>query len=62
MNHDAPIKRREILKTMGLIAGTATALPVIAGVAKATETPLEQAKPRYRENDHVKRFYALNRL
>ena len=28
----------------------------------ADETPEEQAKGRYQDNEHAKRFYALNRL
>ena len=33
-----------------------------ATAAQAAETPQEQVKTRYRETEHVKRFYALNRL
>ncbi|HYG91124.1 MAG TPA: twin-arginine translocation signal domain-containing protein [Azospirillum sp.] len=56
------LDRRDVLKGMGLVAGTAAVAPVVAGTAEAAETPEEQVKARYRETDHAKRFYALNRL
>jgi len=55
------IDRRNLLKSLGLGAAGAAAT-TLSGQAEAAETPQEQVKPRYRENDHVKRFYALNRL
>ena len=60
----AGLERRGFLKGVGLAAGgAATAVvPAAAGAAEPTETPEEQAKKRYQETDHVKRFYALNRL
>lgn len=61
-NEKTQIERRNFLKGMGLAAGAAAVAPVVAGTAEAAETPEEQVKSRYRENDHVKRFYALNRL
>jgi hypothetical protein len=43
--------------------GTAAALPLTGLAQEGTaETPATQVKQRYRETDHVKRFYALNRL
>ncbi|GLR81094.1 hypothetical protein HUE56_05170 (plasmid) [Azospirillum oryzae] len=59
-----PLQRRDILKTLGLgAAGAAAAAVLPAGdVAQAMESPQEQLKTRYRETEHVKRFYALNRL
>ncbi|AWB08602.1 hypothetical protein A6A40_26860 (plasmid) [Azospirillum humicireducens] len=59
-----PLQRRDILKTLGLgAAGTAAATLLPAGdEAQAKESPQEQVKARYRETEHVKRFYALNRL
>ncbi len=59
-----PLQRRDILKTLGLGAAGAAAVAVLpAGEeAQAMESPQEQVKTRYRETEHVKRFYALNRL
>lgn len=63
MSGHEPVKkpsRRDLLKIAGLTAGAA-ALP--AAVVKAGNEPRrEQVMPRYRETEHVKRFYALNRL
>jgi hypothetical protein len=57
----AGIDRRDLLKGLGLVGAGAAALAV-APTAEAAETPQEQVKPRYAETEHVKRFYALNRL
>lgn len=59
-------RRRRFLRTAGLsAAGAAAAVPaIVAGgdEAEAFSAPEEQVKGRYRLNDHVKRFYFLNRL
>ncbi|WP_114394182.1 hypothetical protein [Oleisolibacter albus] len=56
--------RRDLLRGAVLagaagIAATAVAAPMIQGEKEAVA---EQLKPRYRETEHVKRFYFLNRL
>lgn len=56
------VARRDILKGLGLAAGTAAAAPALIPSAEAAETREEQLESRYRLNDHVKRYYALNRL
>ncbi|WP_448192265.1 twin-arginine translocation signal domain-containing protein [Azospirillum sp. sgz301742] len=56
------IDRRDLLKGLGLGAAGAAAVAVAPKTAEAGETPQEQVKQRYRETEHVKRFYALNRL
>jgi hypothetical protein len=56
------LERRNFLRGLGLATGTAVAAPVLSSTAEADETPEEQAAKRYQETDHVKRFYALNRL
>lgn len=59
-------KRRRFLRGAGLsAAGAAAAVPfVLSGgeEAEAFSAPEEQVKGRYSLNDHVKRFYFLNRL
>ena len=57
------VERRDFLKAVGL-AGTAAAVAVPLAVtgAEAVESPEERIKPRYQETQHVKQFYALNRL
>jgi nitrous oxide reductase len=57
------VERRDFLKAVGL-AGTAAAVAVPLAVtgAQAEEGAEERVKPRYQETQHVKQFYALNRL
>ncbi|KAA0682130.1 twin-arginine translocation signal domain-containing protein [Azospirillum brasilense] len=58
------LERRSLLKGLGLgAAGAAAAAATLrAAPVEAMESRQEQVKSRYRETDHVKRFYALNRL
>ncbi|SMH35377.1 twin-arginine translocation signal domain-containing protein [Azospirillum agricola] len=56
------LERRDLLKGLGLGAAGAAATLMPGDAARAAESPREQVKARYRETDHVKRFYALNRL
>jgi hypothetical protein len=59
----AGIERRRFLRGTGVAAaGAAAALPTAAGAAEVKETPEEQVRSRYRENDHIRRFYDLNRI
>jgi hypothetical protein len=57
------VGRREFLRTLGVGAGVAAASAApLATVAQAdTETNNEKRKARYRETDHVKAFYRVNR-
>lgn len=54
--------RRGFLRGMG-VAGAAAAAAVAVPIdeAQATESRDEARKARYRETDHVKRFYQTNR-
>lgn len=56
------VTRRGLLTGAGLAAAGAAAATVLPQAAEAEETPDEQVKARYRDNEHVKRFYDLNRL
>jgi hypothetical protein len=55
--------RREFLRTLGAGAGVAVAAAgPLAGDGRAdTETTDEKRKSRYKETDHVKTFYRVNR-
>ena len=61
-NSKPGIDRRDLLKGLGLGAAGAAAVAVAPAAVEAAETPQEQVKQRYSETEHVKRFYALNRL
>ncbi|HEY0834329.1 MAG TPA: twin-arginine translocation signal domain-containing protein [Azospirillum sp.] len=65
MNHrndKTGIERRDLLKGLGLGAVGAAAATALPDAAEAYEPPQDQVRQRYRETEHVKRFYALNRL
>ena len=54
--------RRGFLKGAGIAAAAAAAVVApVAGEAQATESRRDARKARYRETDHVRRFYATNR-
>jgi len=61
----ATVGRREFLRALGAgagVAATATAAAPLATAAKAdTENNDEKRKARYKETDHVKKFYSVNR-
>jgi hypothetical protein len=61
-NRRVAVVRRGFLRGLGVTAGGAAAAPLLGQSARADETPEEQAKGRYQDNEHAKRFYALNRL
>ncbi|MBX6426951.1 MAG: twin-arginine translocation signal domain-containing protein [Variibacter sp.] len=64
MQHDdkRTVGRRDFLRALGLGAGAIAAASPLATAAQAdTENPDEKRKARYKETDHVKTFYRVNR-
>ncbi len=60
---DQSPNRRALLKGAALAGvGAAASVPLAVTSAEAAESPSEQIKARYRETDHIKRYYYLNRL
>ena len=59
----AKLGRRDFLRALGAGASAAAASAgPLAGEALAdTETDSEKRKPRYRETEHVKTYYRVNR-
>jgi secreted PhoX family phosphatase len=59
----AKLGRRDFLRAMGAGAGLAVtvAAPLATGAA-AAESEAEQKKARYKETDHVKAYYKVNRF
>lgn len=56
--------RRDFLRGAGVGAAAATVAAVVAAPAKveAAENAQERKKARYKETEHVKTYYAQNRL
>ena len=63
MQNKTKVARRDFLRVLGAGAGVAaTAAAPLATMAKAdTEKNDEKRKARYKETDHVKAFYRVNR-
>jgi hypothetical protein len=58
----AALGRRQFLKVLGAGAGAAAMTAPLATEARAdTESNDEKRKARYKETDHVKTFYRVNR-
>jgi hypothetical protein len=54
--------RRDFLRALGAGATVAAAAAPLAGAARAdTETNDEKRKARYKETEHVKTYYRVNR-
>jgi hypothetical protein len=55
--------RREVLRVLGVGAGLAatSAAPLATSARADTETNDEKRKSRYRETEHVKMYYRVNR-
>ena len=54
--------RRDFLRAMGAGAGVAvTAAVPCASEATASESDADKKKTRYKETDHVKTYYKVNR-
>ena len=56
------VGRRDFLRVIGAGAGIAATAPIAATEARAdNESNDEKRKARYKDSDHVKKFYAVNR-
>ena len=53
--------RRQFLRTVGVAAATTAAAPLAGQALADTETNEEKRKARYKETDHVKAYYRVNR-
>ncbi|WID95515.1 formate dehydrogenase [Bosea vestrisii] len=59
-NKDAGLDRRNFFKALGAGA-TAAVAPVVVTPAAAVDPGKDETKARYRESEHVKDFYRVNR-
>ncbi len=56
------VGRRDFLRVMAVGAGAAaTGAVPLTGAGAAVESDQEKKKSRYRESEHVKAFYRVNR-
>jgi len=57
------IGRRDVLRALGAGAGLAatTAAPLATAAKADSESKDEKTKARYKESEHVKTFYRVNR-
>ena len=55
------VGRREFLRTIGLGATAAAAAPLAQEARADGENNDDKRKARYKETDHVKAFYRVNR-
>jgi hypothetical protein len=53
--------RRDFLRTLGIGATAAAASPLADEARADTESNDEKRKSRYKETEHVKNFYRVNR-
>ena len=57
----AGVDRRSLFLMGGSAVAAAAVMPLASGVAEADESQAERVKARYKETDHVKNFYRVNR-
>jgi hypothetical protein len=58
----AKVGRRDFLRVLGAGAGAAAVAPTMGVEARAdSENDSEKKKARYKETDHVKTYYRVNR-
>jgi hypothetical protein len=55
------VGRRDFLRALGAGAGVAVAAPLATEAKADSESNADKRKARYRETDHVKTFYRVNR-
>jgi hypothetical protein len=60
-NEKRRVGRRDFLRTLGAGAGAAAAAPLATAAKADSENNDEKRKARYKETDHVKTYYRVNR-
>jgi hypothetical protein len=55
------VDRRSLFLMGGSAVATAAMVPLTGGEAVADESQAERVKARYKETDHVKNYYRVNR-
>ena len=60
-NDKRTVGRRDFLRALGVGASAAATAPLATAAKADSETNDEKRKARYKETDHVKAFYRVNR-
>jgi len=60
-NDKRTVGRRDFLRVLGVSAGAAATVPIATAAKADSENNDEKRKARYKETDHVKAFYRVNR-
>jgi hypothetical protein len=60
-NDKRTVGRRDFLRALGVGAGAAATAPLATAAKADSETNDEKRKARYKETEHVKTFYRVNR-
>ncbi|MGB9364533.1 MAG: twin-arginine translocation signal domain-containing protein [Xanthobacteraceae bacterium] len=60
-NDKRTVGRRDFLRALGAGAGVAATVPLATAAKADSENNDEKRKARYKETDHVKAFYRVNR-
>jgi hypothetical protein len=55
------VDRRHLFMMGGSAVAAAAVVPLVGGEAVADESQAERVKARYKETDHVKNYYRVNR-
>ena len=58
---ETPLGRRQFLRALGAGASVAAASPLALEAKADSESNDEKRKSRYKESDHVKAYYRVNR-
>jgi hypothetical protein len=60
-NDKRTVDRRAFLRTIGVGAGAAATAPLATAAKADSENNDDKRKARYKETDHVRTFYRVNR-
>ena len=60
-NDKRTVGRRDFLRALGVGAGAAATAPLATAAEADSENNDEKRKARYKETDHVKAYYRVNR-
>jgi len=60
-NDKRTVGRRDFLRVLGVSAGAAATVPIATAAKADSENNDEKRKARYKETDHVKAYYRVNR-